>query len=147
MFQSNAWGDNSWWIQTDFFFLENTWRPSSTGLVLGSPRAFFGFHLRLCGLILCGLRVWNKKKKIGAVKWAKDGRIRRGWTPRGASPGKKVEMMWRFLGSTGFDGFRKVSRTSPRGEINGLKLEHVGGVEWNVTGDQSMYEKLWIWYF
>lgn len=37
-----------------------TWGAALPSLVLVPPGPLFGFHLRLRGLILCRLRIWNE---------------------------------------------------------------------------------------
>lgn len=77
----------------------STWRSSPSSLVLVPPGPFFGFHLRLCGLILCGLRVWNQDGKHSR-------RIRteaEGW--KQPTPGENDTSLW--LSSTECDGSLK----------------------------------------
>lgn len=108
-----------------------TWRSSPSSLVLVPPGPFFGFHLRFCGLILCGLRVWNKEmsntevSKEGERSWKfrkKKLRFRRraGWKQH-QSPGEND--ISHLLSSTEFDGSLKRAAESPWSEINGLKLK------------------------
>lgn len=104
-----------------------TWSSSPSRLVLVPPGPFFGFHLRFCGLILCGLRVWNQEKQdththelrckvdIQEKKWG-------GGNRRLKTTGEND--ISHLLSSTEFDGSLKRAAERAQSEINGLKQEH-----------------------